>query len=69
MNDEIIEEFKKAIDEIYEQGYIVGFGTNRDKWITVYAKVMLEVSKGEEFCDQLMFACDDDLPTNMNEVN
>jgi len=29
----------------------------------------LSISNGEEFTDQLIFACDDELPTNMNEVN
>lgn len=69
MTNKILDEFKKAIDDIYEQGYIAGFGTDRDKWITVYAKVMIEIANGEEFTDQLMFACDDDLPTNMNILN
>lgn len=63
------EEFKKIVEDIYEQGYICGFGNDRAKWIEIYAKAMLEISKGRKFNDQLIFDCDSDLPTNMNEVH
>ena len=69
MNDEILEELKKAVDDLYEQGYIAGFGSDRDRWIEIYAKAMLEISKGGEFGDKLIFECDDSLPANMNMVN
>ena len=68
-NENILEEFKKAIDDLYEQGYICGFGSDRDKWLDVYAKAMVEISKGADFNDNLIFACDDSLPTNMNALN
>lgn len=68
-NEKIIAEFKKAIDDIYEQGYICGFSANREKWVGVYAKAMAEIANGEEFCDELIFACDDDLPKNMNGLH
>jgi len=42
MTDKTLDEFKKIADDIYEQGYICDFGANRDKWITIYAKAMLE---------------------------
>lgn len=69
MDDEILEEYKKIVSDIYEQGYILGFGTDRDKWVTVYARAMMQISQGAEFTDKLIFECDDAIPKNMNEVH
>ena len=68
-NEKIIEEFKKIVEDIYEQGYICGFSANREKWVGVYAKAMAEIANGEEFGDKLLFACDDSIPTNMSGVH
>lgn len=69
MTEKTLEELKKIAEELYEQGYICGFGTNREIWIEVYAKAMLEITKGAEFTDELLFSCDDRIPKSYNEVH
>ncbi len=57
MNKE--QEMIKAVNAIYEQGYICGINDN--KWFEAFAKALIMVANGKEFTDALVDDCFDEI--------